>query len=160
MADEFKIGKLTFETISPTEVSLKEVDIDISKVYLSETIDYKGNSYTLTYIGWEAFSGCESLTSVTIPNSVTSIGWEAFYDCSALTSITIPNSVTSIGGVTFEGTALYENPANWENGALYINDCLIKVEKDFAGHFCHFALVMLFCFSQKPLCPYLSARSL
>ena len=40
---------------------------------------------------------CTSLTSVTIPNSVTSIGDEAFHDCTSLTSVTIPNSVTSIG---------------------------------------------------------------
>ena len=48
-----------------------------------------------------AFNGCSSLTSITIPNSVTSIGDRAFYGCSSLTSITIPNSVTSIGNSAF-----------------------------------------------------------
>ena len=48
-----------------------------------------------------AFSVCHSLTSVTIPNSVTSIGDMAFEACIGLTSITIPNSVTSIGGYAF-----------------------------------------------------------
>ena len=33
------------------------------------------------------YNGCSSLTSVTIPNSVTSIGGEAFYRCSGLTSV-------------------------------------------------------------------------
>ena len=43
------------------------------------------------------FEGCSSLTSITIPNSVTNIGFLAFGGCTSLTSVTIPNSVTSIG---------------------------------------------------------------
>lgn len=50
-----------------------------------------------------AFEGCDGLTSVTIPNSVTSIGRLAFEDCSGLTSVTIPNSVTSIEERAFFG---------------------------------------------------------
>ena len=50
-----------------------------------------------------AFGYCSSLTSVTLPNSITSIGSSAFYDCSKLTSITIPDSVTSIGDWVFCG---------------------------------------------------------
>ena len=53
-------------------------------------------------IGNEAFDGCSGLTSFTIPNSVTSIGERAFGACRSLTSITIPNSVTSIGVRAFE----------------------------------------------------------
>jgi hypothetical protein len=49
------------------------------------------------------FSGCTSLASVTIPNSVTSIGGGAFYNCSSLASVTIPNSVTTIGDNAFSG---------------------------------------------------------
>ena len=56
---------------------------------------------SVTSIGGGAFYYCESLTSVTIPDSVTSIGGGAFYSCSSLTSITIPDSVTSIGGGAF-----------------------------------------------------------
>ena len=49
------------------------------------------------------FSSCTSLTHVTIPNSVTSIGVLAFEYCKSLTSVTIPNSVTSIGVLAFKG---------------------------------------------------------
>lgn len=49
------------------------------------------------------FSGCNGLTSVTIPNSVTDIGYRTFYECSNLTSVTIPNSVTNLGFGAFWG---------------------------------------------------------
>ena len=57
---------------------------------------------SVTSIGDAAFGFCTGLTSVTIGNSVTSIGVEAFYNCSSLTSVTIPNSVTSIGAAAFQ----------------------------------------------------------
>ena len=57
---------------------------------------------SVTTIGGSAFSGCSALTSVNIPNSVTTTGGSAFSGCSALTSVTIPNSVTKIDNHTFE----------------------------------------------------------
>ena len=56
---------------------------------------------SVTSIGDSAFSNCPALTNVTIGNSVTSIGICAFIGCSALTNITIPDSVTSIGEGAF-----------------------------------------------------------
>ena len=56
---------------------------------------------SVTTIGEWAFNGCSSLTDVTIGNSVTTIGDEAFYNCNSLTAVTIPNSVTSIGNSAF-----------------------------------------------------------
>ena len=58
---------------------------------------------SVTSIGYNAFSGCSGLTSVTIPGSVTSIGSGSFYNCSGLTNVTIPDSVTSIGSEAFYG---------------------------------------------------------
>ena len=56
---------------------------------------------SVTSIGDEAFGECYSLQSVTIPNSVTSIEYGAFRDCYSLQSVIIPNSVTSIGNYAF-----------------------------------------------------------
>ena len=49
-----------------------------------------------------AFRSCLSLTSITIPDSVTSIGSNAFQNCYSLSSITIPDSVTSIDSGAFQ----------------------------------------------------------
>ena len=74
----------------------------ITEAVIPETVEYDGKQYSVTRIGSAAFSRCQSLKSVTIPNSVTNIGYRAFEYCSVLTSVTIPNSVTSIGHRAFE----------------------------------------------------------
>ena len=58
---------------------------------------------SVTSIGGGAFSYCSSLTSLTLPVGVKSIGEEAFAECSSLTSLTLPAGLTSIGDYAFWG---------------------------------------------------------
>ncbi len=73
--------------------------------YLVGAVDKSLSTYNIKqrtkWIGEDAFSKCYSLTSVTIPNSVTNIGESAFEGCSKLTSVTIGDSVTNIGEKAF-----------------------------------------------------------
>ena len=59
-------------------------------IVIPESITFENSKYSVTSIGDGTFSGCSSLTSVTIPNSVTSIGDRAFRNCRSLQSIIIP----------------------------------------------------------------------
>lgn len=52
-------------------------------------------------MGTYALQYCHSLSSITIPNSVTSMGQYIFAHCYSLSSIAIPNSVTSISNDLF-----------------------------------------------------------
>ena len=89
--------------------SVFNIDNRSKKIYAYAFWSFFGNKNKLKsiglsnieYIGKEAFRGCDSLQSVTIPNSVTSIGDGAFSWCTSLQSITIPNSVTKIGDGAF-----------------------------------------------------------
>ena len=58
---------------------------------------------TVTTIGYNAFSNCRGLESITIPNSVTTIEEWAFNGCYEMTSINLPNSLTTIENSAFWG---------------------------------------------------------
>ncbi len=85
----------------------KLATLDLSEAKIVKGGDYYYNyygCYTLDdVIGNQAFDGCSSLTSLTLPSSVTSIGGSAFSGCSGLTSLTLPSSVTKIGWYAFRG---------------------------------------------------------
>ena len=76
-------------------------------VVIPSTIDWNGDTYTVTRIGLNAFNesiyndDTTKITSVTIPNTITYIDEGAFMSCSSLTNIDIPESVIYIGRNAF-----------------------------------------------------------
>ena len=74
-----------------------------------------------------AFSYCNNLVDVTLPNSVTSIGACAFLYCLNLESVTIPDSVKYIGELAFFRCALLS--------AVYITDISAWCNIDFASNY-------------------------
>ncbi len=107
--------------------SVKYIGRETFKASGLENIVFEEGS-KLDAIGYLAFSGCSSLTSIEIPNSVTSIEQSAFSGCSSLTSIEIPNPVTSVGNYAFKGCSSLtsiichaENVPETESSAF--NDC-------------------------------------
>lgn len=61
---------------------------------------------TITSIGRSAFDACSKLSSINIPSSVTTIESKAFHWCTGLSVITIPSSVIYIGEYAFSDCGL------------------------------------------------------
>ena len=55
----------------------------------------------VTKIDESTFTGCTSLKSISLPSTLKEIGKCAFYYCEALESVVIPNGVTAIGNSAF-----------------------------------------------------------
>lgn len=56
---------------------------------------------SVTSIPDDAFAFCSQLTNISIPNSVTFIGFSAFNSCTSLKSITLPSSLSTIQSSAF-----------------------------------------------------------
>ena len=90
-----------------TPITVNVAGSSVTEPYIEETYNAGGNLIAAKMVGQPvvrnyAFYSCSSLTSITIPNTVTSIGNSAFSSCFSLTSITIPDGVTSIGNSALE----------------------------------------------------------
>ena len=101
-------------------------------VTIPESVTYNNMVYRVTEIENKAFYGCNTLTSLNIPEGVTSIGECAFYKCSSLASINIPKSVTKIGYEAFYGCSSIEyvtlncpNIKTWFSGFISIKEIVL-----------------------------------
>lgn len=87
-------------------------------IIIPESVTYKGTTYTVSSILRSAFYDCDTVTSVTIPDSVESIEDHAFCSCADLQKVHIPKSVTSMGiDVTSKNAVVYceasTRPSGW-----------------------------------------------
>ena len=113
----------------------------------------------VTAIGSSAFSWKSSLTSITLPSSLTSIGSSAFNN-TGLTDVTIPNSVTNLGSHPFGSCYSLTNAMIGSGvtsiGSSVFSDCsrLLAITVDPANSFYSSLAGVLFNKSQTTLVQY------
>ena len=108
-----------FYEIYNGEVTIYGCDTSINgSLKIPDTIE----GYPVTRIGEDAFSDCDSLASIEIPDSVTTIGSYAFRYCDSLASIEIPDSVKTIASGAFSDCDSLASITVDENNTRYSSD--------------------------------------
>lgn len=97
-------GDFTYSVSDDGTVSITAYDGSSAAVVIPSEID----GATVTTIENDVFSGCTSLESIEIPDSVIMIGCGAFEDCTSLTDVTLSKGLVTLGARAFQNcTALY-----------------------------------------------------
>ena len=103
-AYSFESAGIYYNITGDNTVEVTYSDINNSSYFGSisvpETVTNNGTEYSVTTIGEYTFKG-STVTSVSMPESITSIGTSAFYVCKNLESVALPESLTTLGSHAF-----------------------------------------------------------
>lgn len=151
-------GDAAVKVVSPATMSWEGYTPPTGRLVIPATVQHEGTTYSVTAIERFAFQQCTGLTAVSIPGSVVSIGQRAFAEdtmlasvtigegvqridmmaffmCSSLDTITLPTTLTRLAVSAFEGTAYYNNAANWgEHNMLTLGGWLLRGGSLLDGH--------------------------
>ena len=129
--DRYYIDGLIYEKTSETTVSCAGAfDDGVEKVVIPETINANGSVFTVIGISDYAFSKCNTMSSITIPKTITFISSNAFSNDtivgSELRSDNISVDISDLTAwckIDFEDN--YANPLVRDGSKLYVNGILI-----------------------------------
>ena len=98
------------EVIIPGEIEgMSVTSIGAKAFYSYQTMTKITLPESLKSIGTYAFYSCKNLTSIDIPDSVNFIDISAFQDCDGLTSVKLPSGIDSISDRTFNSCDALES---------------------------------------------------
>ena len=124
--NDAKTAKLTFDNLVNNYTGLS------GKVTIPATITFNDETYQVTEIGNYAFEGNKNITELVLPEGIQKIGCDVIYNAAKIAKMNIPSTVNYIYRIG-DGNPLISNDANYTDGLLYIDNCLLKAKKDLSG---------------------------
>ena len=92
----YRINSISERTLSVVSIDYKNGNTYSGDIVIPETINYNGQTLTVTELGNSAFENCVDLLSISIPASVIEIRSQCFYGCKNLKRITFLDGVSPI----------------------------------------------------------------
>ena len=102
---QFTQKGLKYTVLDSNSVKVGKIDDNHKpkgKLVIPAQVKHEGITYDVTTLDGWAFFGCEGMTEVVMPTTLTKIGIWAFCNCKKLNNVTIPPSVVEIGYSAFE----------------------------------------------------------
>lgn len=90
---------------------------------------------TVKVVESSAFFNCTNLTEVIVEEGVKVLDSDAFGMSYNLVKLQLPDGLIEIGDNIVRSTAYYDDPANWQNGAIYINNYMITADPNLSGDY-------------------------
>lgn len=118
----FEVNGIYYRVTDSNAVSVI-ANVDVAAYYtgdvvIPDSVTYEEHTFVVTGIDDNAFSYCYGLLSIVIPNTVTSFGSNAFSGCSSLSRVTISDIAVWCNN---EFEDMSANPLSYA-GHLYLND--------------------------------------
>lgn len=98
----FDDGNIVALNIEGTNAVVLNCNYVKGKLYIPDRVVFKGNTYTITKIGDDAFKNCGDIKEVYLPQTIEEIGDGSFYNCGSLRVLDIGSNIQSIGDKAFE----------------------------------------------------------
>lgn len=132
-AHDFEVDGIYYKILSASDLTAQVTykgnsydeftDEYSGEVIIPSTVTYKSKVLTVTTIGKSAFSGCDGITSITIPNSITSIESFAFNDCTSLKNLRIEDGTETLS----LGYNSFNNNYDYSIGEGLFYDCPLEI---------------------------------
>lgn len=76
---------------------------------IPDSVEYEGSWYRVTQMSGQVFLGCDSLTEVTLPSTISEISLNAFFGCTRLVKVNMPGSIEEIQSFAFQECSSLES---------------------------------------------------
>lgn len=94
-AVDFKVNGIfySYDSEKKNAIVVAGDDPYSGNITIPKSVTVQGKTLPVTQIGENAFSACEQLLTINLPNSITKINKMAFYECTSLKNLTLPEGV-------------------------------------------------------------------
>lgn len=110
-AYDFEVDGIYYECVNSNSNQVRVVSATLNgDIIIPQKVEYNNQEYIVSQIGDNAFSNCDNLKSLVIPQSVTYIGYKIINGCTSLEKLILEDGITTIS--FYDQSRPFNGPSN------------------------------------------------